>query len=61
MIISEQRISEFQNFYKKYSGEEISREEALESGMNLVHLMQIIYKPIRKSDSEYQKRSELKN
>lgn len=52
MQLSDEQINKFQKLWKKHFGEKISRELALELGINLVRLMQLTYKPVRKSDFE---------
>ena len=55
-MLSDKQITEFQNIYKNYFGEEISREEACEKGTKLLRLIELIYKPI--TESEHQKPQE---
>jgi hypothetical protein len=45
-MLSEEHITKFQKLYKEHFGEEISRAEALEKGIRLLHLIELIYKPI---------------
>ena len=52
MHLKPEDVKEFMEIYKKKFGEEISYEEALESGMKLVNLMAIVYKPIRKDKQD---------
>jgi hypothetical protein len=49
-VITDKQIARFQAIYKARFGKEISRAEALEKGTKLVRMMQIIYKPITKTD-----------
>lgn len=51
MHISDEKIEEYRKIYKEQFGEEISKEEAREQGINLVNLMKLIYKPITKEDA----------
>jgi urease accessory protein UreF len=51
-MLSDERITKYQELYKKRFGKEISREHALEQGTKLVRLMQLIYKPM--TEDEYQ-------
>lgn len=44
--ISNEAVLEYQKIYKQEFGEEISFEEALEQGMKLLRLFDIIYKPV---------------
>lgn len=48
MQLSDEQINKFQKLWEIHFGEKISRELALEFGIKLVRLMQIIYKPIKK-------------
>ena len=49
-MLSKKQIKKFQALYKKRLGKEISRGEALEQGIKLVHLMKLIYKPMNKRE-----------
>lgn len=51
-MLSNKQITRYQTIYKKRFGVEISREEAYEQGIRLFRLIEIIYKPITKSDIE---------
>lgn len=55
MLTSEQ-VTKFQIIYKKRFGKEISREEAYEKGEKLFRLVNLIYKPMTKT--EYQRLQE---
>ncbi len=55
-MLTEQQITKFQAIYKAKFHKDLSRKEALEKGIKLVRLMQIIYQPITKE--EYQKLQE---
>jgi hypothetical protein len=47
-MLSHQAIKEFQKIYKKEYGEDISHEEAAESGQKLLNLYKVVYKdPIK--------------
>ena len=52
MRLSDEDIKKFREIYKEYFGKEINREKAVEDGYALVRLMQLIYKPVLKSDFE---------
>ena len=52
-MLSDEQVTKFQALYKKQFGKEISKEEALEKGVKLVRMMQLIYKPM--TEAEYQK------
>ncbi len=51
-MISNEQIKEFQALYKKHFGEEISTEEAYQSGFKLIRLVELIYKPM--TEEEFQ-------
>lgn len=51
-MLSDEQITKYQTIYKKRFGVEISREEAYEQGIKLIRLIEIIYKPITKTDTE---------
>ena len=50
MYLTDDEVLQFQTIYRKSFGKEISREEALERGIKLVRLVEIIYKPMTKAD-----------
>lgn len=43
-MLTDQQIIKFQDLWKQRFGEEISREQALEHGIKLIRLLQIIIK-----------------
>ena len=45
-MLSDEKIKEFQEIYKKTFGKEISKKEALEKGTQLISLIKAVYKPI---------------
>lgn len=56
-MLTNEQVDNFQDIYRKRFGKEISRSDALEKGIKLVRLMEIIYKPITvKEFEELQKR-----
>ncbi len=50
-MLSDERITKYQELHKKRFGKEISREHALEQGTKLIRMMELIYKPI--TEKEY--------
>ncbi len=52
-MLTDQQITKFRAIYKARFHKDLSRDEALEKGIKLVRLMQLIYKPMTESD--YQK------
>lgn len=56
MNLTDQQITSFQAIYKARFHKDLSKAEALEKGMKLVRMMQLIYKPMTESD--YQKLQE---
>lgn len=56
-MLSDEQIKKYQALYKKRFGKEVSREEAYRQGINLIRLVELVYKPITKKDyDEAQKR-----
>ncbi len=50
MHLSDEHISQFQSLYKEHFGEEISKEDAYEQGVQLLRLVQLIYKPMTQKE-----------
>ncbi len=50
MQLTDKQITEFQELWQTKFGEKISREMALELGISLIRLMQIVFKPIKKNN-----------
>ena len=56
-MLSDKQVEEFQKLYKKHFGKDISKQEALESGIKLISLIKLIYKPMMQEDyNKLQKR-----
>jgi hypothetical protein len=51
-MLTDEQVSKFQDIYRKRFGKEISRADALEKGIKLVRMMEIIYKPITERELE---------
>ena len=51
-MLSDEQITKFQILFKNRFGKEINREQALESGIKLIRLVQLIYKPITKGECQ---------
>ena len=49
-MLSDEQIKKFQEIYKERFGKEISREEALEQGVKLLRLVELIYKPMTEEE-----------
>lgn len=49
-MIAEKHIIKYQQLYLHYFGKEIDRDSACKQFDNLVNLLQIIYRPIKKTD-----------
>jgi hypothetical protein len=58
MQLTEQQITRFQEIYKARFNKQLNRKEALEKGIKLARMMQIIYRPITKE--QYQQLQEEK-
>lgn len=52
MLLLDVDIRKFQELYKARFGMDISREEALAKGTQLVRLMELVYKPMTKEEYE---------
>lgn len=50
-MLSQQAIAEYQTIHKKVYGKKISQDEAMQKGMELLRLFQLVYKPIPKRES----------
>jgi hypothetical protein len=60
-MLTDEQVKKFQAIYRKRFGKEISQEAALEQGIKLVRLMEIIHRPMTKEEYEtIQKRREEK-
>ena len=58
-MISEERLEKFKQLYKKRFDVELSDQDALNSAVKLLRLVEIVYKPMTKGDYEkLQKRRE---
>lgn len=56
-MLTDEQVTKFQDIYRKRFGKEISRADALEKGIKLVRMMEIIYKSITKKEfNELQER-----
>jgi len=55
-MLSDEQIIKFQTLWKNRFDKEISREEAYEKGVKLIRLVELIYKPMTKT--EYQQLQE---
>ncbi len=51
-MLTNEALSEFKELWKTEFGEEISDEKAMKEAINLLTLMNAVYKPIRKDWSE---------
>ena len=45
-MLSDEQITKFQELYKNRFHKDISREEAIEQGIKLIRLVEIVYKPM---------------
>ena len=59
-MLTDAQIVKFQMLYKEQFGKEISRQEALEKGIKLVRIVELVYKPITQEeyDAVQKRRSE---
>ena len=51
-MLTNEQVSEFQRIYKDRFGKDISKEAALEKGIKLLRLVEIIYKPMTEEQFE---------
>lgn len=62
-MLSNEQVAEFQKLYRRRFGKEIGFKEAYESGIKLIRLVKLIYKPM--TEEEHQKlqerRKQIKN
>ena len=47
-MLSKEALEEFKAIYKKEYNEDISDENALEMAVNLLNMMNVVYRPIKK-------------
>jgi hypothetical protein len=50
-MLSKESIEEFKEIYKKDYGVDLTNEEATKFATKFLNLMKIVYRPIKKSDS----------
>lgn len=53
MLLTDEQIVQFQTLYKTRFGVEIDHAQALEKGVQLMRLVELVYKPM--TEDEYQK------
>ena len=51
-MLTNEQVSEVQRIYKDRFGKDISKEAALEKGIKLLRLVEIIYKPMTEEQFE---------
>ncbi len=49
-MLSDSQIAKFQKIYEQRFGEKINRDEALNLGVELINLVKLIYRPIKKDE-----------
>ena len=62
-MLTDKEITDYQAIYKKIYGKNISKQEALEQGIKLIRLMEIVYKPMTQEeyDMVQKRRAETKD
>lgn len=45
-MLSDEMVEKFRELYRTNFGEDISREEAYEQGIQLLQMMKVIYRPL---------------
>lgn len=58
-MLSKKAIEDFKALYKKHFGKDISTEEALKRGENLLTLYKAVYKPIPQIDDKQNKTKDI--
>ncbi len=53
MVLSDEDIKSFQDLYRSNFGKEISKEDAYESGIKLLRLMSLAYKPMTQTEYDF--------
>jgi hypothetical protein len=61
MVIADEHIAEFQMLYRKHFGKDISKNEALEKGLRLVRLLEVVSRALAKEQSEKLYKTNLTN
>ena len=51
-MLTEAQITKFQEIYERRFGEKIDRDRALNMGIELVQLVKLIYRPIKKKSQD---------
>lgn len=51
-MLTDAQVEKYRALYRKRFGKEISKEEALEQGIKLVRLMELIYRPMTVEEYE---------
>lgn len=46
MQLTDEHIAEFQMLYRKHFGKDISKDEALEKGLRLIRLMELVSRAV---------------
>lgn len=52
MQLTDEHIAEFQMLYRKHFGKDISKNEALEKGLRLVRLIEVVSHALAKEQAE---------
>lgn len=54
MQLADEHIEEFRTLYRKHFGKDISKEEALEKGLRLVRLIELVSRAIAHEQNQHQ-------
>jgi hypothetical protein len=49
MQLTKEDINKYKEIYRQEFGEDISDQEAFEQATNLINMMRVVYRPIKKS------------
>ena len=55
MQLADEHIEEFQMLYRKHFGKDISKDEALERGLRLVRLLEVVSRTIAYEQNQSQR------
>ena len=55
MRLADENIAEFQMLYRKHFGKDISKDEALEKGLRLIRLMELVSRAVAYEQNQSQR------
>lgn len=54
MVIADEHIAEFQKLYKEHFGIELTKAQALEKGLRLIRLIEVVSRAVAYEQNQYQ-------